>query len=55
MYLIKEVNKIASDNKTFQQELKELADILEAETKTATDSITVVNIETLLDTASIAL
>ena len=55
IYLIKEVDKTASDNKTFQQELKKFADILEAETETATDSITVVSIETLLDTASIAL
>ena len=55
IYLIKEVNKTVSDNKIFQQELKELINTLEVETETAIDSIIVVNIETLLDTASIAL
>ena len=55
MHSIKEVNEIASNNKTFQQELKELVDTLKAKTKTATDSITVVGIKTLLNTASITL
>ena len=55
MHSIKAVNKIISDNKTFQQELKEIIDILKAETKTAIDSITVIDIKTPLDTASIAL
>ena len=55
MHLIKEVNKTVNNNKTFQQKLKELVDILETETKTAIDSITVVGIETLLDTVSITL
>ena len=55
IYLIKEVDETASDNKTFQQELKKLADILEAETKIVIDSMTVAGIETLLNTASITL
>ena len=55
IYLIKEVNETVSDNKTFQQELKELADILKVEIKTAIDSITVTDIKTLLDTTSITL
>ena len=54
IYLIKEVNKTVNDNKIFQWELKELTDILEVETETATDSIIVAGIKTLLDIASIA-
>ena len=53
IHSIKKIDKTASDNKTFQQELKELADISEAKTKTAIDSIIVAGIETPLDTASI--
>ena len=55
IYLIKEVNKTINNNKTFLQELKEFIDILEAETKIAIDSIIVVDIKTLLNTAFIAL
>ena len=55
MHSIKEVNKTVNDNKTFQQELKELTDILKAETETAINSITVAGIKTLLNTASITL
>ena len=55
IYLIKKVNEIVSDNKIFQWELKELTDILEVETETVIDSITVAGIETLLDMASITL
>ena len=55
IHLIKEIDETVSNNKTFQQELKKFADILEAETETAIDSIIVVSIKTLLDTASIAL
>ena len=53
IYLIKEVDETVSNNKTFQQELKELTDILKAETETATDSITVTSIKTPLNIASI--
>ena len=55
IHLIKEVNKTVSNNKTFQQELKELIDILEVETKTVINSITVIGIKTLLNIASITL
>ena len=55
MHSIKEVDKTVSDDKTFQQKLKKLADILKVETKTATDSTIVVSIETPLNTASITL
>ena len=55
IYLIKEVNKTVSDNKTFQWELKEFIDILKAETEIAINSITVAGIETPLNIASIAL
>ena len=55
IYLIKESNKIVNNNKIFQWELKELIDILKAETKTVINSITVAGIKTPLDTASIAL
>ena len=54
MHPIKESDKVVSNNMTFQQELKELIDTLKAETKTATDSIIVASIKTLLNTASIA-
>ena len=55
IHLIKEVDKTASDNKTFQQELKKLADILKAETEIAINSIIVAGIKTLLNMASITL
>ena len=55
IYSIKEVDETASDNKTFQQELKKLTDILKAETETVIDNITVAGIKTLLNIASIAL
>ena len=54
IYPIKESDKVVSNNKTFQQELKKLIDTLEAETETATGSVTVASIKTPLDTASIA-
>ena len=55
IYLIKEVNETVSNNKTFYQELKKLADILKAETEIAINSITVAGIKTLLNTAFITL
>ena len=55
IYLIKEVDKTVNNNKTFQKELKELADILKVETKIVINSITVANIKTLLNIASITL
>ena len=55
MHSIREANETASDNKTFQQELKELTDTLKVETETVINSITVVGIKTPLNMASITL
>ena len=55
IYLIKEGDKVASNNETFQWGLKELVNILKAETEILINSITVVGIKTLLNTASITL
>ena len=55
IYLIKEVNKNISDKKKSKQEDKDLIYILKAEINTTIDSITIANIETLLNIISIAL
>ena len=55
MHLIKKVNKIISDKEISQDKDKDLIYILKIEINIATDSITIINIKTLLNTASIAL
>ena len=55
MHLIKEVNKDISNKEISQQEENKLSYILEVEIDTATDSITIAGIETLLNTVFITL
>jgi hypothetical protein len=55
IYLIEEVNKTVNDKEMFYWKIKELLYALETEIETVIDSITVVGIETLLNTVSITL
>ena len=55
MYSINEVNEIASNKEMSQNEDKDLIYILEVEIDTATDSITIAGIKTLLKTVFITL
>ena len=55
IYLIKKVNKIASDKEISQDKDKDLIYILKVEINTATDSIIIADIKTLLNIIFIAL
>ena len=55
IYPIKEVNKVASDNKIFQQEDEKLIYILEVEINIVLNSIIIIGIKTPLNTVSITL
>ena len=54
IHSIKEVNKIASNKEIFYNKNEDLIYILKVEINTATDSITIAGIKTLLNIVSIA-